>query len=234
MFPVLVLVAATFVVPGLLALRGIVSDSVGNNFQPSNFFSNIRILKTEPKLIHTRPIKASQQFAIPDYLYNFFSVVSLIVLLPTSYKSLGPLSIAVTAVTFAISFAFSRHSWQRRAESSIAAAGLVGLAVHSFIDGASFFSFGTMDYSQVILPLILLDRISVGFLAWVLATSLFGRLGGFLALLLIGFVTFAGYQFIAFASQLLAHTESLAWINAILLGFLLHHLVVHGFGRKCH
>ena len=196
---------------------------------------------------------------LPGYAYAVLAGLAAIGIVPAAFSALG--WHAVLAVGFGllapwgVRLVFERAAAPRRGAVPAAsegirfrspapqapqtglallALGLGGIALHSFLDGAVLFSFGAPSASPVLAPLVLLDRVTLGFVAWALLLPLGGRLMGAVALAVISGMTALGYVAVGFIAARLVGDPVVAWINAALSGVVLYLMISHAFahGRK--
>jgi len=94
------------------------------------------------------------------------------------------------------------------------------VALHSFLDGAMLFSFGQPETARFLAPLVLLDRGTLGLVAWSLTAPLGGAWAGVASLLALAATTMAGYFGVEFVVAKLADDPIVSSLNAGLAGRL--------------
>lgn len=163
--------------------------------------------------------------AIPTILDGFMLVtiggLILLDVLPHSYSSAGPIVIVLAALgLFGPTLLETlRHRIARHVHRAALVLGMVGLLLHSFIDGA-----GLVGSPSLSLALVL-HRLPVGLAVWTLLRRDFGRRTAIIGLVLLNGVTVAGF---GVANVTVAHMEA-QWVSAFtaLVGGSLLHVVVH-------
>lgn len=191
---------------------------------------------------------------LPGYAYAVLAVLAAIGIVPAAYAALGWHALLAIGLGMggpwvlkrAVSDVNARRAARRAptfhllsepvAKTSdvglaLVALGLGGIALHSFLDGAVLFSFGAPSASPILAPLVLLDRVTLGFVAWALLLPLGGRLVGAVGLVMIATMTALGYAAVGFVSAQLAGDPIVAWLNAVLAGVVLYLMVSHAFAH---
>lgn len=145
----------------------------------------------------------------------------LLDVLPHSYASAGPIVVVLAALgLFGPTLLETlRHRIARQVHRAALVLGMVGLLLHSFIDGA-----GLVGSPSLSLALVL-HRLPVGLAVWTLLRRNFGRRAAIVGLVLLNAATVAGF---AVANVVVGHVDSqgVSAFTALVGGSLLH-VVVH-------
>ncbi len=192
---------------------------------------------------------------LPGYVYAVLAALAAVGIVPQAFNALGWGAFLAVGLGFVVPWVMKRAVSEggsrlgaRRAPAFtpafapvpaaapdadlvLIALGLGGIALHSFLDGAVLFSFGAPSASPVLAPLVLLDRVTLGFVAWALLLPLGGKTTGALGLAVIAGMTVLGYEAVEFISARLAGDPVVAWINAALSGVVLYIMVAHAFAH---
>lgn len=185
---------------------------------------------------------------LPRYVYALLALLAAIGIVPPAFNALGWASLAALGFGLVAPWASKRlvkdgvrkfrPIGARQSDTGLflVALGLGGIALHSFLDGAVLFSFGAPSASPILAPLVLLDRVTLGFVAWALLMPLGGRVTGAVGLVVIAAMTALGYAAVGFITAQLAFDPVVAWINAALSGVVLYLMISHAVehGRSHH
>lgn len=131
------------------------------------------------------------------------------------------------------------HRFARQAHAAILVLGIVGLAVHSLVDGVALALPGTEGAGHAhdgdLALAVVLHRFPVGLAVWFLLASGKGQRVALLALLAMMLATSVGFVAGGAWSALLA-TPALAWFQAFVAGSILHVIIYepghHHGGRE--
>jgi len=100
---------------------------------------------------------------------------------------------------------------------------LVGMALHSMLDGAGLAGSGAQDNVNLAMAIVL-HRLGVGLVLWLIVLPAFGRTAALAVLLFIAAATVLGY-FLTEVMLPLADRDSVLLIQSLIIGTILHSLV---------
>ena len=172
---------------------------------------------------------------IDRLVFLCLGAVMLIYLVPANIKVLGWTSILITGVFVALPWFLVSVLPRVGAQSGdgvFLTVALAGIGAHAVLDGAALFSFGVPELSRIVTPMIVLDRLTLGFLTFSLLYPRVGKLGGMAGVATIALLTVAGHHFVELILPAVGGPGGVATINSILVGLVLYMTVKHAIFTK--
>lgn len=155
-------------------------------------------------------------------------------LIPESWSELGPWSVVLILTGYLLP-GLLEHLIKRAAHTfhlvSLLLA-LAGLALHAMLDGAVLTVSNGSATSNLSLAIVI-HRFGVGMMLWMMVQPVFGKRGAFGILAFVSLATIAGYAL----SETVLDLEggyTLAVIQALIIGMIVHSLVHRGHGAGHH
>ena len=168
---------------------------------------------------------------LPRLVYLVVGLLAAVGIVPQLMRTLGYFAVVPMAGGLALAWIAHRlahgHSSEAAGGAALAALALGGVALHSFLDGALLFSFGQPETARFLAPLVLLDRVTIGLVAWSLTAPLGGAWAGIASLLALAATTVAGYVGVEFVVAKLADDPVVGSLNAGLAGIVLYLILAH-------
>ncbi len=172
---------------------------------------------------------------IDRLVFLCLGAIMLVYLVPANFKSIGWASLGVTALFVFVPWLLTSQLprlGRETGEKIFMAVALSGIGAHALLDGAAIFSFSDPALTQLVTPMIILDRLTLGFLTFSLLYPRVGKWGGLAGIAAIAALTVAGNQFVGLVLAAVGGPAGVAFINSVLVGLVLYMTVKHAIFTK--